>query len=184
MTLFFKHLFNVPNTLSLIRVASAPLLAVFWLGFGWLGWGLALGTVLGLTDLFDGILARKLNQQTELGAVIDQLGDLVFESTCLVIAVLVGGMWSGWLIIYLFREFVVQICRNYVVGHGGTLPSSTAGKAKSNYLQWAFFIYFLGVILLQPGKLPLEWSMVGVSPGQLLIFVSMGFIITGLLMGL
>ena len=182
--LFFKHLLNVPNTMSLIRVMAAPLLAWFWLGLDWKVAGLALGTVLGITDLLDGVVARKLNQMTELGGLIDQLGDLVFESTCLIIAVLMGEMWVGILIIYLFREFLVMVIRSYTVGHGGSLPSSVLGKAKSSCLQWAFFIFFLGGIVLEPGTIPETWTMVGVHPGRILLWVSLVSMLSGITVGL
>lgn len=170
--------------MSLFRIALAPLLALFWLGFHWYAAGLALGTIIGLTDMFDGVVARKLNQITELGAIIDQLGDLVFESTCLLIAAMSGELWVGLLVIYLFREFTVMVVRAYVLGKGGELPSSTVGKGKSSCIQWAFFLFFLGVILLQPGVLPESWSMVGVPPGRMLIWVATGSICIGLVAGL
>ena len=63
-----------------VPLLTAPLLAVFWLGLEWKVTGLVIGTLGGITDLLDGIVARKLKQVTELGALIDQLGDLLFES--------------------------------------------------------------------------------------------------------
>ncbi len=181
---FLKDLLNVPNTMSLFRVFSAPLLALFWLKFEWWVAGLALGTVIGITDLLDGLVARKLNQMTELGALIDQLGDLVFESTCLIIAAMIGELWIGWLIIYLMREFTVMVIRSYILGNSGTLPSTVLGKAKSSCLQWAFFIFFLGAIVLRPDVVPDSWSMVGIPPGRILIWVSTASIITGLALSL
>lgn len=181
---FLTHLLNVPNTMSLIRVLAAPLLAWFWLGLDWKVAGLAVGTVLGITDLLDGVIARKLNQMTELGGLIDQLGDLIFESTCLIIAVLMGEMWVGVLIVYLFREFLVMVVRSYMVGNGGSLPSSVLGKAKSSCLQWAFFLFFLGGIVLDPGTIPSSWTMVGVHPGRMLLWVAMASVISGIAVGL
>ena len=184
MKRFFSDLRTIPNLLSMSRLVMAPLLAVFWLGLDWLAAGLALGTIIGITDLLDGVVARKLGQITELGGLIDQLGDLVFESTCLIIATLTGELWVGLLIIYLFREFTVMVIRSYMVGKGGTLPSGTVGKGKSSCLQWAFFFFFLGAILLQPGTLPEAWTMVGVSPGRMLIWTATGSILAGLTLGL
>jgi len=184
MNRFVGDLLNVPNTMSLLRVLAAPTLALFWLGLDWKVTALVLGTILGVTDLFDGIVARKLNQVTELGALIDQLGDLVFESTCLLIGVIIGEIWAGLLVVYLFREFTVTIARGYVLGHGGELPSTVMGKAKSSFLQYAFFLFFLGGILLEPGAVPDSWSLAGVHPGRMLIWASMCSILTGFAMSL
>jgi CDP-diacylglycerol--glycerol-3-phosphate 3-phosphatidyltransferase len=181
---FVKQLLTVPNIMSLFRVAAAPFLAVLWLGFDWKVASLALGTVIGVTDQLDGYVARKLNQTTELGAIIDQLGDLVFESTCLVIAVLSGYLWSGWLVVYLFREFTVTVIRSYVVGHGGELPSTSLGKLKSGCIQWAMFMFFLGAIIIEPGRLPPDWRMVGVTPGQMMIWIADLWIVGGIIVGI
>jgi CDP-diacylglycerol--glycerol-3-phosphate 3-phosphatidyltransferase len=181
---FLKELFNIPNTMSVFRVLAAPLLAWLWLEQDWRVAGLVLGTIVGLTDQLDGYMARKLNQITDLGGLIDQLGDLVFESTCLLIGILTGHLWSGWLIIYLFREFTVVVIRSYVVGHGGALPSTMIGKVKSSCLQWAFFVLFLGEILIQPGRLPDSWHLVGISPGEMLIWVAVVWIFTGLVLSI
>ncbi|MBW2277269.1 MAG: CDP-alcohol phosphatidyltransferase family protein, partial [Deltaproteobacteria bacterium] len=76
MRRFIKDLLTVPNAMSIFRLLTAPLLAVFWLGLDWRVTGLIIGTLSGVTDLLDGIVARKLKQVTDLGALIDQLGDL------------------------------------------------------------------------------------------------------------
>ena len=68
MRRFVKDLFNVPNTMSLLRIVSSPLLLLFWFTLEMRVTALIIGTVGGITDLFDGIVARKLNQVTELGA--------------------------------------------------------------------------------------------------------------------
>jgi CDP-diacylglycerol--glycerol-3-phosphate 3-phosphatidyltransferase len=177
---FLHQLFNVPNALSLFRLAAAPLLGVFWFTLDLKVAALALGALAGITDLFDGIVARRLNQVTEIGALVDQVGDLVFESFCLLIGVLTGELWMGWLMIYLFREFMVTAMRSWVAGHGGTLPTSGLGKTKSSLLQYAFFAFFLGLILLQPGTLPGSWVLAGIHPGRLLIWLAMVAIVTGI----
>lgn len=171
MRRFIKDLLTVPNAMSMFRLLSAPLLAVFWLGLEWRVTGLVVGTLSGVTDLLDGAVARKLKQVTDVGALIDQLGDLVFESICFIIAVSTGEFWIGWLIIYLCREFTVTVIRTYVHSHGGKLPSSVAGRAKSSLFQYAFFAFFLGAILIQPGVLPEAWNIVGIPPGRMLLWV-------------
>ena len=170
--------------MSLFRVVAAPFLAVLWVGLDWRVAGLCLGTLIGITDQLDGYVARRLRQTTDLGALIDQLGDLVFESTCIIIALLSGYLWSGWLVIYLLREFTVTVIRSYVIGHGGELPSTTLGKVKSGCIQWAMFGIFLGGILSQPGVVPASWSMVGVSPGRMIIWLADAWIVAGIAVGI
>ncbi len=181
---FLGQLFNVPNALSMFRLVAAPLLAVFWFGLDMKVTALVVGALAGITDLFDGIVARRLNQVTEIGALIDQVGDLIFESLCLILAVMTGELWMGWLSIYLFREFMVSTMRAWVTGHGGALPTSNIGKTKSSLLQYAFFSFFLGVILIQPGTLPDSWILAGIHPGRLLIWIATLAITVGICVSL
>jgi cardiolipin synthase len=183
MKRFYSDLLNVPNIMSLFRIALTPVLYMIWVGLDWKALGLALGTVIGISDQLDGWVARKLNQTTKLGELLDQLGDLLFESTALLIGVLTGYLWSGVLVIYLHREFVVSVVRTFVIGNGGTLPSSILGKAKSSCIQWAFFPLFLGSILLDPGVLPDSRNLAGVAPGQFLIVLANASIAVGLVLG-
>jgi cardiolipin synthase (CMP-forming) len=181
---FLRDLWTIPNAMSMFRVIAAPLLIFMWISWELWWASLVLGTIIGLTDQIDGWVARKLNQTTELGAIIDQLGDLVFEGTTLLLAVLTGEMWFGVYILYLFREFTVNVVRAYMLAHGGQLPSSILGKAKSSCIQWAFFLFFLGNILENLEFASESWTMVGITPGRVLIWVALTSIFTGISMGL
>jgi phosphatidylglycerophosphate synthase len=165
--------------MSLARLMAAPTLAFFWFFLDMPVAALIIGTAAGITDLVDGIVARKLNQVTEVGALIDQLGDLVFESCCLLLAVMIGELWMGWLILYLFREFTVTVIRTYIQSHGGTMPSTTLGKAKSSLFQYAFFLLFFGVILSTPGTIDASWTMYGINPGQILVWIAIASFVAG-----
>ena len=180
MSTFKRDLLTVPNAMSLLRIAASLTLSIFWLAFDMKATTLAIGTAAGVTDLFDGIVARRLHQVTDLGALLDQLGDLVFESCCLLLAVLTGELWMGFLVLYLLREFVVTVMRTFVASRGGSLPSSTLGKAKSSLFQYAFFLFFLGAILIDPGVLPESYSLCGISPGRVLIWTATASISVGM----
>ena len=66
---------NIPNLLSLFRIAAAP----FLLLAGWLGFPMLFFVLFGMmlfSDILDGYIARRMNQITELGAKLDSLGDI------------------------------------------------------------------------------------------------------------
>lgn len=85
---------TIPNMLSLSRVIFMPLL--FWLLYsGHHYWFLAAYVVLASTDLFDGILARKLKQVSHLGKELDSLTDLFFYIA------------TAYFIYYLFPEVIL-----------------------------------------------------------------------------
>jgi CDP-diacylglycerol--glycerol-3-phosphate 3-phosphatidyltransferase len=132
---FARDLRTGPNLLSLSRIALALLAAPLYL-FVSPALGLALGVVAAVTDFFDGALARATGQVTRLGEILDQFGDLCFESLMLLCAVSRGFFPAAVLYAYLFREFWVSSIRRFVAGLGRTLPSSPWGKLKTNLLMW------------------------------------------------
>ena len=77
MEIKFKEYLTIPNMLSLSRIVFLPLLYIL-VFLDYRNAFLVSFIVLMLTDLFDGLLARKLNQQTELGKQLDSFADLVF----------------------------------------------------------------------------------------------------------
>jgi CDP-diacylglycerol--glycerol-3-phosphate 3-phosphatidyltransferase len=118
------------NSLTVFRIATAPLLAAlvlvqnpWWLTF-WFGW------FLGATDLLDGRLARRA-APTRVGAFLDPLADKV-------VVILVGGALAwigrfGWLpiIIIAGREVAIQAYRSYWGKRGLAIPARTSAKYKT-----------------------------------------------------
>ncbi len=78
-----KFVWNIPNTLSLVRLALLPFFAVLFFNDE-IYWALAVLLFSGLTDLFDGVIARKCNQITEIGKLLDPFADKITQVTVLV----------------------------------------------------------------------------------------------------
>ena len=104
-----SRVWTVPNVISVARVACAPL--VWWLLFGadepWLAAGLL--AILGASDWIDGWIARRFNQTSELGKILDPTADRILLLTG-VLALLIDGsvpIWYGVLI--LVREVVIAV---------------------------------------------------------------------------
>jgi len=75
--MFKKENLNVPNFLSLSRIVFLPLLFVFVIKDMRLTFLIGF-IILGSTDYFDGLIARKFNQKTELGKSLDSIADIFF----------------------------------------------------------------------------------------------------------
>ena len=117
-----KHL---PNFLSLLRLAAAPLTA--WL----ILWGqesaaFLLFAAAGFTDWLDGYLARKLNQSTSFGAFLDPVADKLMVAIALVL--MVGQQDSVWFtlpaLVVVAREILVSALREWMadIGKRGSGP--------------------------------------------------------------
>lgn len=82
-----KFVWNIPNVLSLVRIALLPVFVVLYFN-DLLTWAVAMLLLSGLTDLFDGVIARRCNQITEIGKLLDPVADKLTQITvllCLVV---------------------------------------------------------------------------------------------------
>lgn len=89
------QVFNFPNFLTLLRILFIPLFIVlFWQGHYRLA--LLFFLLAGLSDFLDGILARRLNKKTSLGAALDPAADKLLMSVSF-IALAIKGVIPVWL---------------------------------------------------------------------------------------
>jgi CDP-diacylglycerol--glycerol-3-phosphate 3-phosphatidyltransferase len=142
MPSFARDLRTAPNLITLSRIALILTAAPLFIS-GHNGPGMGLSILAGLTDYADGMVARRTGQVTRLGEILDQFGDLVYESLLMLIAVQRGFFPAVVLYLYLFREFWIMCIRRYVAGVGGNIPSTIIGKLKSNFISWGFLPSFL-----------------------------------------
>jgi len=169
----WRDLRTVPNLLSLSRIALIYVAAALLLVDQQL-LALAVGIIAGITDYLDGYLARKTGQVTELGAILDRLSDLIFESGWLVLATYFHLLPPVFLLLYLLRELVVLSARLYCGERGVPLTSSFIGKLKTNFFGYsAFLVFFSGANVLPGGYAVLRFlAYAGVAVGLLLSYWS------------
>lgn len=77
------------NQLTLLRLALVPVFAICML-YGWPGWALVTFVVAGVTDLFDGLIARRTGQMTTIGAWLDPMADKLLVATMFIILTVPG----------------------------------------------------------------------------------------------
>ena len=138
---FWLDLQTIPNILSLARIVMIIATALLYLQ-GYRATALILGIFAGVTDIFDGWLARKLNQVTELGAILDRLSDLVMETVAFGMLLHYRLVPPMLFIVYMLREYVVGSARLYVAEKGRSIPSSFLGKRKTNFVMGSFIGLF------------------------------------------
>lgn len=170
---------NLPNTLTLLRVAAIPLLVLFAnLEAPWGNWGAAaLFGAAALTDWVDGWLARRSGQTTAFGAFLDPVADKLIVATALV---LLTARFDDLLItlsacVIIGREIVVSALREWMarLGREASVAVTNVAKIKTTIQMIAisflllllpaqahtFWFYFMEVVLLVAVLLTL-WSMI------------------------
>lgn len=128
---------NLPNMLSCVRLAAVPLLVLAYLlpvpSSGLLAAGIF--ALASFTDLLDGYLARRLGQESRLGAFLDPVADKVLTATALVM--LIGAHSSLWItlpgIIIIAREILVSALREWMaeMNRRGIVRVQLLGKIKT-----------------------------------------------------
>jgi len=99
---------NIPNFLSLLRIILVPVIVILLIQESYTE-ALITFTVAGLTDIFDGIIARTLNRQTRLGSFLDPIADKILLATSF-ISLSVFGLIPSWLtVIVISRDFIILL---------------------------------------------------------------------------
>ncbi len=75
---------TIPNLLTFLRMALIPVFASL-LYYGYSKWALAVFVIAGVSDGIDGYVARKFNQETELGTIIDPIADKLLMTVAFII---------------------------------------------------------------------------------------------------
>ena len=136
-TLERERQWNLPNLLTYGRMVAVPVVAGCLFApddfrMRWLA--LAIFTVAGITDFFDGYLARAWNQQSSLGRMLDPIADKLLVAASLLMLVADGSVtsWSIWAaIVILCREILVSGLREFLAELRVSVPVTKVAKWKT-----------------------------------------------------
>lgn len=162
---------SIANYLTLARIVLSPIFLFIYLEYPLLGINAVtlpyvLLTLLGLselTDAFDGYLARRFNQVTDLGKILDPMADSMYRTSVFLTFTLPPVNLPMVLIfIFLYRDSVISTLRTICALKGFALAARPSGKLKAVIQAIAAFIV---IILL----IPYSW---GYLSGYTLSFIS------------
>jgi cardiolipin synthase len=136
---------TIPNALSAMRLLGVPVF--FWLIVGPQNDGLALTILIisSFTDWLDGYLARKLNQFSRLGELLDPLADRLYVLAALA-ALFIRDLLPLWVVVALIlRDVAMSMLLIYLKRFGITgIPVHFVGKAATMNLLYALPLILLG----------------------------------------
>ena len=149
------EIWNLPNSLTLFRIFLVPFLVVVLLTkfTGREFVGLAIFLVAALTDFFDGWVARRRNQTTRLGALLDPIADKLLTSAAFISLVEMDPEHvPAWMVVVIIgREFAVSGLRTIAAQQGFTIAASPLGKGKMISQVIAISLLILGFELDRVG---------------------------------
>ncbi|MGC2238424.1 MAG: CDP-diacylglycerol--glycerol-3-phosphate 3-phosphatidyltransferase [Pyrinomonadaceae bacterium] len=142
---------NLPNSLTLARIIIVPLLVVVLLTtyaedlFGISSYFLAIGIFLAaaFTDILDGHLARRRNQVSNLGKLLDPIADKLLVSAALIVLV-EKHLAPAWAVVMILgREFIVTGLRSIAATEGVVIAAQSVGKIK----MWAQCVAIVALLV-------------------------------------
>ncbi len=139
------RVWTIPNLLSIVRLMGVPLFLWLILGPEADGWALVVLMLSGITDYLDGYLARKLNQTSKLGAILDPVADRLYILST-VIGFAARDIIPIWLALLLpLRDAFLWTLVPFLRTRGySSLPVHFLGKAATAALLYAFPLLLLG----------------------------------------
>lgn len=178
---------NIAHFFTLLRIFISPAFPLLYLKHEWFGISLfwlpyillGLLVISECSDLFDGFLARKRNQVTDLGRVLDPMADsithislfLTFTQGVIQLPLLV-------VLVFLYRDFFISTLRTLCALRGVALAARMSGKIKAVMQAVVAFLIIALMIPYTAGFLPLEllqqMSLFLVSVAALYTVVSVG----------
>jgi cardiolipin synthase (CMP-forming) len=176
---------SLPNILTLSRILAVPILVfLLWPGTKHLGvqpvpldyWlAFVLYCLMGITDYFDGYLARAQGTVSKLGIFLDPIADKIMVAAVILMLVFTRDV-DGWhviaALIILLREMIVSGLREFLAGLQVSVPVSALAKWKT-----AAQLVALGGVILA-GAMP-DWLMLKQAALGLLWIAAILTMITG-----
>ncbi|WP_338466558.1 CDP-diacylglycerol--glycerol-3-phosphate 3-phosphatidyltransferase [Novosphingobium sp. ZN18A2] len=155
---------TLPNILTLSRIVAVPVLAFFLWWSDWTtGYALAFAmyVLMGVTDYFDGYLARAQGTVSKLGVFLDPIADKIMVAAVILVLTAQGVLTGPYVgdahviagLIILIREIAVSGLREFLGGIQVSVPVSRLAKWKTTFQMVA-----LGALILG-GAMP-QWNVV------------------------
>lgn len=131
-----ERFWNLPNSVTMVRITVVPVLVLLPLfadaaGSRIIAWCFI---VAALTDILDGWLARRGQQVTSIGKLLDPLADKLTVATALIVMLAMGRipLWATWMVVVIVgRELAVTGLRGVAAVGGQVVSASWLGKAKT-----------------------------------------------------
>lgn len=174
----FKGCFTIPNLLSVIRIALIPVFAVMYLNGNQL-LAIAILAVSGLTDLFDGKIARRFNQVSALGKILDPVADKLTQITIAIILFISFRKAEnttinafGWVFLVFLVKEVVMVLGGLVMLLMNIRPG--AAEMPGKVATFTFYGVMILIIAFGPevGVLTNVWKMPDILTGILVVIAA------------
>ncbi len=166
----FTNVWNIPNVLTMMRLVLIPVFVIVFFNTPQDRDKIAaliVFAVASITDMFDGMLARRLNQITDFGKLFDPLADKVMVVTAIVCQAVIGVFPWIAVIVVGAKELAMLFGGMFMLGKGVVVYSNYWGKTAQ-----VFFIAALLLSFFHPSLEAGAFRVMGMTPDLALLWVS------------
>lgn len=178
---YFTGCLTVPNLLSVIRILLIPVFAVLF-NNGDYGWAVFVLAVSGLTDFFDGKIARKFNQISALGKLLDPIADKLTQITIAIMFYMTFSNSSDETVKAFSWIFLVFLIKEAVMVVGGAIMIMLGIKPVAAEMPGkiaTFVFYFIMCVIIAFGPdIGILGGVYTLSSTVMLILVGISVILT------
>ena len=135
---------NLPNFLTILRMIMVPIFIIFFYVDMYLV-SVIIFAVAAITDALDGYLARKNNQITNFGKLMDPLADKILTVSAFICLLDIGLIPAWMVIVILAREFAITGLRGVAASEGTVIPAGFSGKLKTVFQMVAIILLLLSL---------------------------------------
>ena len=136
---------NLPNLLTMLRIAAIPLLSVILMSESRMAgfWAAVVFALASITDWLDGYLARRMGIVTVFGKFLDPIADKLIVMSALIMILPFGRVPAWMVLIILGREIIITGLRGIASSEGIVIQASDLGKFKTIFQ----IVAILGLLL-------------------------------------
>ncbi len=143
-------IFTIPNLISMLRIVSIPVISVF-ISKREMVIALIILAVSALSDSLDGVIARRFNQVSKIGQILDPIADRLLI-ICSILALGIAGIIPWWMLFVVgLRDVLMGVLVLVLAQHDyGPLPVHFVGKAGTAMLMMAIVALIVADIWTSP----------------------------------
>ena len=175
----FANVWTIPNVLTMIRMILIPVFVVVFFNTPRDQDKIAafiIFAVASITDMFDGMLARKLNQITDFGKLFDPLADKLMVLTAMVCETIIGVFPLPAVIIVAVKEGIMVLGGLFMLSKNVVVYSNYVGKTAQ-----VFFIASLLLSFFHPSLLANNLCLFGITIDVLLLWITVALSLVALI---
>ena len=178
---YFTGCLTIPNLLSVIRIALIPVFAVLFNDGNYL-WAVIVLAISGLTDFFDGKIARKFNQISALGKILDPIADKLSQITIAIMFYITFSNSSDETVKTFSWIFLVFLIKEAVMVVGGAIMimfglKPVAAELPGKIATFAFY-FIMCVIMAFGPDIGILGNVYTLSSTLMLILVGVSVVLT------